>query len=43
MPLHDLLKLTSSARASFAFFNTATEVDTLVEAVKSARKVFRLR
>lgn len=43
MPLHDLLKLSSSARASFAFYNTMAEVDTLVEAVKSARKVFRLK
>ena len=43
MPLHDLLKLTASARASFAFYNTMAEVDALVAAVVSARKVFRLK
>jgi cysteine desulfurase/selenocysteine lyase len=43
MPLHDLLNLTSTARASFAFYNTLAEVDILVEALKSARKVFRLK
>ena len=42
MPLHDLLKISSSARASFAFYNTKAEIDTLVGAVQSARKVFRL-
>ena len=43
MPLHDLLKLTSSARASLAFYNTAAEVDKLVEAIISAKKVFERR
>ncbi len=41
MPLHDLLNLTSTARASFAFYNTFAEVDCLVEAVLAAKKVFR--
>jgi len=43
MPLHELLNLTATARASFAFYNTEAEVDTLVEAVEGARKVFRLK
>lgn len=42
MPLHGLLNITSSARASLAFYNTRAEVDTLVESVKNSRKVFRL-
>jgi cysteine desulfurase/selenocysteine lyase len=41
MPLHDLLGLTSSARASLAFYNTTAEVDALVDAVLAAKKVFR--
>jgi cysteine desulfurase/selenocysteine lyase len=43
MPLHDLLNLTSTARASFAFYNTFAEVDILAQALQSARKVFRLK
>ncbi|MEK6262602.1 MAG: cysteine desulfurase [Planctomycetota bacterium] len=43
MPLHELLNLTATARASFAFYNTPAEVDVLVEAVQAARKVFRLK
>jgi cysteine desulfurase / selenocysteine lyase len=42
MPLHDLLKISSSARASFAFYNTRDEVDKLIEAIESAKRVFRL-
>ena len=41
MPLHDLLDVTASARASFAFYNTHAEADALVAAVQAARKVFR--
>jgi cysteine desulfurase/selenocysteine lyase len=41
MPLHDLLKLTATTRASFAFYNTPAEVDALCEAIQYARKVFR--
>jgi cysteine desulfurase/selenocysteine lyase len=41
MPLHELLNLTATARASLAFYNTASEVDALVDAVQAARKVFR--
>ena len=43
MPLHDLLKITSSARASLAFYNTRAEVDKLIDAIYSARKVFERR
>lgn len=43
MPLHELLNLTATARASLAFYNTFEEVDTLVEAVQAARKTFRLK
>lgn len=42
MPLHDLWQLTSTARASFAFYNTFAEVDALAEAIRKARRVFRL-
>ncbi|HEY0980582.1 aminotransferase class V-fold PLP-dependent enzyme [Schlesneria sp.] len=41
MPLHDLYGLTSSARASLAFYNTHGEVDKLVEAILGAQKVFQ--
>jgi cysteine desulfurase / selenocysteine lyase len=41
MPLHDLLKVNATTRASFAFYNTPAEVDTLCEAIEYARKVFR--
>lgn len=42
MPLHDHLQISSSARASFAFYNTKAEADALVEATKKAMHVFRL-
>src|SRR5579872_1999354 len=41
MPLHELLKVTATTRASFALYNTAAEVDALCEAIEYARKVFR--
>jgi cysteine desulfurase/selenocysteine lyase len=41
MPLHDKLGITSSARASFAFYNTLAEVDRLTEAIDSAQHVFK--
>jgi cysteine desulfurase/selenocysteine lyase len=43
MPLHELLNLTATTRASLAFYNTLDEVDALVEGVHAARKVFRLK
>ncbi len=42
MPLHDLLQLTATTRASFAFYNTFAEVDILADAIRKARRVFRL-
>lgn len=41
MPLHELLHVTATTRASFAFYNTPAEVDALCEAIQYARKVFR--
>lgn len=41
MPLHELLGLTATTRASFAFYNTSAEIDSLVDAILYARKVFR--
>jgi cysteine desulfurase/selenocysteine lyase len=42
MPLHDLLQVAATARASFAFYNTHEEVDVLADAIRAARKRFRL-
>lgn len=42
MPLHDLLDLTATTRASFAFYNTHAEIDVLARAIRNARRVFRL-
>ena len=39
MPLHDLLKINASARASFYFYNTPSEVDMLLEAILKVRKL----
>uniref|UniRef100_A0A832DUT6 Cysteine desulfurase n=1 Tax=candidate division WWE3 bacterium TaxID=2053526 RepID=A0A832DUT6_UNCKA len=42
MPLHDRLGIVASARASFALYNTTSEVDVLVEAIEGAKKVFKV-
>ena len=42
MPLHDLLGVPATARASFALYNTRDEVDALAKAIRGARRVFRL-
>ena len=39
-PLMDQLGITASCRASFAFYNTKSEVDTLVEALQLANDLF---
>ena len=38
-PLMQRLGVVSTARASFAFYNTFEEVDALVEAVRAAREM----
>ena len=43
MPLHGLLGIPASTRASFAFYNTEAEVDALANAILYARQVFRLK
>lgn len=42
MPLHDQLGLPATTRASFGLYNTLAEVDALHDAIRAARKVFRL-
>lgn len=39
-PVMQRFKIPATSRASFAFYNTMDEVDTLVEAISSAQKVF---
>jgi cysteine desulfurase / selenocysteine lyase len=39
-PLVKLLGVTSTARASFYIYNTSSEVDKLIEALKEARRYF---
>src|SRR3989338_19155 len=41
MPLHSVLGIVASARASFYFYNTKEEIDKLVEGIKKVVKVFR--
>ncbi len=43
MPLHEHLEVSSTSRASFAFYNTLEEVSALAEAIRYAREVFRLK
>lgn len=42
MPLHEWLDVPATARASFAFYNTESEVDVLIDAIHYARRKFRL-
>ncbi|WP_135827533.1 aminotransferase class V-fold PLP-dependent enzyme [Halorussus halobius] len=39
-PLHDVLGVAASARASFYLYNTTDEIDELLEAIDSARELF---
>jgi cysteine desulfurase/selenocysteine lyase len=41
MPLHDLLQVTATARASFAFYNTPEEIDALADAIRAAQRKLR--
>jgi len=42
MPLHDLLGVPATTRASFAFYNNREDVDQLIEGIDYARKRLRL-
>lgn len=42
MPLHDLLGVSATTRASFAAYNTEADVTALVDAIEYARKQLRL-
>jgi len=42
MPLHELLGVTATTRASFAGYNTRQDIDVLIEAIEFARKKLRL-
>ena len=42
MPLMDRLGIAATARASFAFYNTAEEIDKLVAAIAQVKQVFHL-
>ncbi len=41
MPLHSVLGIAASARASFYFYNTKEEIDKLVDGIKKVIKVFK--
>ncbi|MBX7164891.1 MAG: cysteine desulfurase [Pirellulales bacterium] len=43
MPLHKRLGVSASSRASFYLYNTLAEVDTFVDALIDAKRVFRVR
>ncbi len=42
MPLHEILNVSATVRASFGLYNTLQEVDKLTEAIHQARKKLRL-
>ena len=41
--LHERLKLTATARASFGVYNTKEDIDVLCKAIENCRKVFELK
>jgi cysteine desulfurase/selenocysteine lyase len=41
MPLHDILHIPASSRASFYLYNTREEVDALVNGIYQVKKIFR--
>lgn len=43
MPLHNLLGIAASARASFGLYNTAAEVDALLTEIETVKKIFKVR
>jgi cysteine desulfurase/selenocysteine lyase len=40
MPLHALLKISSSSRASFGVYNTEKDIDALVDGIKKVERIF---
>ncbi len=42
MPLHDILNITASARASYYLYNSIEDVDKLVDSIYKVKKIFRL-
>ncbi|MEQ9066786.1 MAG: aminotransferase class V-fold PLP-dependent enzyme, partial [Gimesia chilikensis] len=42
MPLHQLLQIPASVRASLTFYNTTEDIDALIEAIDFARQRLRL-
>ncbi|MGB8252010.1 MAG: aminotransferase class V-fold PLP-dependent enzyme, partial [Anaerolineaceae bacterium] len=40
MPLHDILGIQASSRASFYLYNTMSDIDALVDGIYKAKKVF---
>ena len=41
MPLHSVLGIAASTRASFYFYNTKEEIDKLIEGVNKVIKIFK--
>ena len=41
MPLHELLKIPSSSRASLGIYNTEKDIDALIEGIKKVEKIFK--
>ena len=42
MPLHDILKVPATTRASFYLYNSIEEIDKLIEAIYKVKKIFRM-
>ena len=40
MPLHDILQIPATSRASFYLYNTRDEVDALVNGIYKVKKIF---
>ncbi|MES0362250.1 MAG: cysteine desulfurase [Anaerolineales bacterium] len=42
MPLHDILNVPATTRASFYLYNSIEEIDKLIEAIYKVKKIFRM-
>ena len=42
-PLMDVLKVSSTVRASFSIYNTFSDVDKLIEGIEEVKKIFKLK